>query len=239
MNRLPTRVAGTLACALILAAATATAADAQTAPPATLRVVHGIPGRDVAPNLDPQLPVDVLVNDSLCVLRNFTFRSVSPPFSLPAGSYSVKVSLANSVTPCGNTPVISQTVTLTAGEEAAAVAALSLNGNPVLDAFALDLSPVPAGQGRVIVAHAADAPPVAVSVDGKRAIRRLLPGTEAAALLPAGDYAVAVFPNGQATPVVGPLPFAVDSRVVSVAFAVGSAASGSITLVVATIPDVF
>ncbi len=179
------------------------------------------------------------MDGKLCILRNFTFRSVSNPFSLPPGSYDVRVSLANSVSPCGNAPVARTSLTLVAGEEAAVVAALSPLGKPVLDAFALDLSLLAEGQGRVIVAHAAAAPAVTVSVDGKRAIRGLAPGSEAAAVLPTGAYSVEVFPGGQATSVIGPVTVGVGNRTATLAFAAGSVASGSITLVVVSVPGVF
>jgi hypothetical protein len=237
MHTMPTRRLAAAAFTLAVAASPAMAQDAPA--PAIIRIVHGIPGRDVAPSLDPQLPVDVLVDNKLCILQGFTFGSVSQPFSLPAGSYNVKVSLADSVTPCGNPPVIRQDVTVSAGEEAAVVAALNGVGQPVAEAFAIDLSPIPASQGRVIVAHAADAPPVAVSVNGKVAIRGLDRGTEASAQLPAGTYTVAVYPNGTRTPVIGPLPLTVSKRTATLVFAVGSAGSGSITVVVDAIPEVF
>ena len=231
------RAAVVLACALGVIAPVSRLA-AQTAS-ATVRVVHGIPGRDVAATLDPQLPVDVKVNDSLCILQGFTFGSVSRPLTLPVGSYNVKVSLANPITPCGNAPVINQTVAVTAGEEAAVVAALSPAGAPVAYAFALDLSPIAKGSGRVIVAHAADASPVAVAVDGVRAIKDLAPGHAAVATLRAKTYEVTVFRAGKPNPLVGPLPLSVQDRTATLVFAVGSASSGSITLVAAPIPGVF
>lgn len=228
-----------LACALTTLLAAAPAFAQTTAAPAIVRVVHGIPGRDVAATLDPQLPVDVLVNNKLCVLQNFTFGTVSAPFSLPAGSYNIKVSLSNSVAPCSNAPVLDKTVPVTSGEEAAVVAALSPEGKPRLDAFALDFSTVAAGMARVIVAHAADAPAVAVAVNRRRAIKGLAPEHEAEAVLPAGTYTVTVFPAGKDTPVIGPLPLTLPDRAAVAAFAVGSATSGSITAITATIPSVF
>src|ERR1700752_4227985 len=74
---------------------------------AYLYIVHGIPGRDIADNLNPGYPVDVLIDGKDCLVRNLTFGNTSGPFTLPAGTYSFEVSEANTLEPCSNTPVIS------------------------------------------------------------------------------------------------------------------------------------
>ena len=49
---------------------------------ATVYVVHGINGKDLA--LPEALPVDVQVGDT-CALTDFQFRNIAGPISLPAG----------------------------------------------------------------------------------------------------------------------------------------------------------
>ncbi len=64
-------------------------AGAQT--DAYLYLVHAAPGRNVSATTNPALPVDVQVNNK-CVLKGVAFGDVAGPFTLPAGSYSLKVS---------------------------------------------------------------------------------------------------------------------------------------------------
>ncbi|MDY6834084.1 MAG: hypothetical protein SVY53_04710, partial [Chloroflexota bacterium] len=71
---------------------------------ANLYVIHGINGSDLS--LDPALPVDVLVNDSICLLEGLTFQEVVGPVALDPGTYNIKIGLANSDNPCSNDPVI-------------------------------------------------------------------------------------------------------------------------------------
>ena len=241
------RILKTFLTTLLLATGAAQAQPA--AAPATLVVVHGIPGRDVAAALDPRLPVDVQVNGSICLAQGLTFGTISGPYTVPAGTYQVAVSLANTVAPCSNTPVINANVKVAAGKEYAVVAALDPTGAPTAYPFALDFSTVGQGQGRVIVAHAADAP--AVNVDGvqqpshggagaKFRISNLNPGQiQSADFLPPGTYQVKVSPVGSKTPVVGPVALPVPNDGLDLIFAVGNASSGSITVLTAAIPNVF
>ena len=51
------------------------------------------------------------------------------------------------------TPLLAQNVTVPAGFEGSLIAHLGADGNPTLTAYADDLTPVPAGQTRVVVRH--------------------------------------------------------------------------------------
>jgi hypothetical protein len=99
------------------------------------------------------------------------------------------------------------------------------------------------------VAHAADAP--AVDVAGvlqaahgapgeKFKVSGLAPGqTDSVDFLIPGTFRITVSPSGSKKPVIGPLNLVVPNDGVGLVFAVGNAASGSITVLTATIPDVF
>jgi hypothetical protein len=63
-----TRVAMQLASLCFVLAAYGFAADN-----AYLYIVHGIPGRDIAENLNPGIPIDVLVNSESCLERGLAF----------------------------------------------------------------------------------------------------------------------------------------------------------------------
>jgi hypothetical protein len=72
-----------------------------------LYIVHGIPGREIADNLNPGLPIDILVSGD-CLVRGLTFGNTSGPFSFSAGAYDVQISLANSLAPCTNAPILTR-----------------------------------------------------------------------------------------------------------------------------------
>jgi hypothetical protein len=99
---------------------------------ANVRVAHGIPGQDLG--ADPALPVDVLVNDSICLLEGFTFGEFAGPVELAPGTYNIKISLA-STPACSNPPVIEADVPFDAGEDATVIAHLSEAGDPTASKF--------------------------------------------------------------------------------------------------------
>ncbi len=225
--------------AAMLAAVTASAAAAS---PASFLVVHGIPGRDVGAGIDPQLPVDVLVNGSLCLLKNFTFGQIAGPFDVPAGTYSIAISLANPISPCSNSAVISASVDLTAGAFGAVVAQLSTTGAPTAGVYPIDVSPVPAGQQRFVVAHAADAPTVlvhgvSISKTPQSFSFSLSEGANAEKLVTAqAKYQVSI---AAGKTVFEPLDVTGGNQGLFFVVAVGNAGSGSVTLLGKTIPSVF
>ena len=153
--------------AMTLAAATLTAVSAaRAAEPASLVVVHGIPGRDLGLTVDPLLPVDVLVNGSLCLLKNLTFGTIAGPYDVPAGTLNVKISLANVVAPCSNPPVINAHATVAPLQFASVVAQLSAAGAPTAGVFNVNVSTVGADTIRFVTAHAAAAPQLRVTLSG-------------------------------------------------------------------------
>jgi hypothetical protein len=224
--------------ALMFAAAlaAATPAAAATSGTASFLVVHGIPGRDVAETLDPSLPVDVQVNGSLCLLKGFTFGDIAGPYDVPTGTYTVSVSLANPISPCSGTPVITGSVTLTAGEFGAIVAQLSSSGAPTAGVYPIDVSAVAAGHERFIGVHAADAPAIALkykstlpTTGGEEFEIKLAPGAN-------GEHTTATreaFRLGVSTGKVflGPTIVSdVNDRSVTFSAIVGNAATGSVTI---------
>jgi hypothetical protein len=206
---------------------------------ATFLVVHGIPGRDVAETADPLLPVDVLVAGKYCLLSGFTYGSISGTFSVPPGTYSVAVSLANPLAPCSNAAVISGNVTLTAGEYGAVVAAISTSGAPTAEVFPIDVSPVAAGDTRFVVAHAADAPKVTVKAiaRGESASFDLQPGAVASPSVPQPSSVTLSARAGKT--VLGPVNVTgIQTQAVVFVAAVGVGSSGTATLLTKIIPSV-
>jgi len=209
-----------LAAALVMGLAGT--ASAQGAQDATVTVVHGVPG----------IPVDVYVNNKL-TLPNFQPETVSQPLSVPPGSYTIDIRKAGS--PATSTPIISGTATLTAGENASLVADLNTSGTPTLTAFQNDTSPIPQGEGRLIVRHVADAPAVDVLANGKVAISDLTYGNQQTVELPAGTISAAVAAHGTTTPVIGPANVTITAGTDTIVYAVGSLSAKSLGLVTQTI----
>src|SRR5271163_1338148 len=199
---LRTRVVLQLA-ALCLVLGLALDASAFAESTAYLYIVHGIPGRDVADNLNPGLPIDVLVSGD-CVIRGLTFDNTSGPLSLPAGTYSVQISLANSLAPCTSAALIDSSVTLGGGANVSAVAAIS-GGQPVLLTFTDNLSAVTPGNARFVFANSADSPALKATLtqlDVKNPQTFTVtssPGGQEALTIPYGTYQVQIFAVGSTT----------------------------------------
>jgi hypothetical protein len=202
---------------------------------ASVRVVHGIPGPDVGPGVDPALPVDVLVNDAVCLLSGFTFGSVAGPFTLPAGTYDVKVSLANTLDPCSNAAVIAAPVPVAAGENATIIAHLSATGSPTASKFVNDVTPSGSGFARVIAHHTAAAPAVDINVSSgfpssTATIPNAANGAQAAAEFRAGAINVGISPAGMRE-VLFVRTARIRSDLTYVAYAVGSLANGTFDVI--------
>lgn len=229
MKFAPIRLAAALAAALVFSAA----APAQDA--ASVRIVHGIPGLDVSPGVDPALPVDILVNDAICLQSGFVFGEIAGPYTLPAGTYDVKVSLANTLEPCSNAAVIAAPVPIEAGENATIIAHLTEDGMPTASKFVNDVTPSAAGTARVIAHHTAAAPAVDINVAfgfprNTATIPNASNGAQAAAELPVGSINVGFAPAGtRDTLFVRTVRLRGD--LTYVAYAVGSLANGTFDLI--------
>lgn len=231
MKKLFAAFVGALALLVLIPGAAATA-DNDTA---SVRVVHGIPGQDLG--LDPALPVDVLVNDELCALQGFTFGEIAGPLALPAGSYNVKISLADAGNPCGNAAVIEADVSFAGNEDASVVAHLTEDGMPTASKFTNDTSRTAPGKARLIAHHTAAAPTVDVWVArGMRGpaltVQDFSNGDQAAAQVRPGAWNVAIAPAGFSQPVFGPVSVELQPFTTYLVYAVGSVDTGSFTLLV-------
>ena len=236
--KLCTRVVLQLATLCCVLAAYGFAADT-----AYLYIVHGIPGRDVADNLNPGLPIDVLLNGVSCQPRGLTFGSTNGPLSFPTGTYEVQISEANTLAPCTNPPLVDSQVTLTSGASVSVVAAIS-GGQPTLLKFADNLSPVTPGNARFIFAHAADAPALQATLtqlnvkDAKKFIVTVSPGKQQAISIPDGMYMVQVVAVGSST-VLASEQIGVADQSATFTYAAGEATNNVLGLVSKTVQGVF
>jgi hypothetical protein len=222
---------------VLAAAGSALAADPTASSMANLIVVHGIPGSDVG--LPQSLPVDVLVNGATCLLKGFTFGTVAGPVAVPPGVYKIAVSLADSAAPCANKPIINATVNLGGGSLSAVVAALSATNAPTAEFFRLNGFPLPPGSLRFVDVNATDAPAaMKVVYPGVLEFQEDLKVGASATVqgnAPSGDYQVTVKAPTSKT-LYGPFTFTQPPQGLALLFAVGSAKTGSLTVLTQTLP---
>jgi len=222
----------------LLCAAMSTAAFASEN--AYMYLVHGIPGLDYSTTTDPQFPVDVLINDEVCYLHGFAVGSINGPLTLAAGTYDVKISEANTLAPCSNTPLVDSTITLKAGKNISAVFALSSSGTPTLETFTNSFGAVTANDSRVLFALAADSPAVQLILENTSTQKiytySVNPGSLLNVSLPAGNYTAEV--NESTTTLVPATNLTLTSQSVSMLFATGEASNNTVTLQTKTIKNV-
>jgi hypothetical protein len=129
---------------------------------AIVYVGHGIPGESLG--LPNELPVDVLVNDTICLLKGFEFGEFAGPVPLEPGTYNIKILLADEKNPCGGTVVIEANVPFEAGKNYTVFAHLTADGVPTASVFENDVSSAVAGYTRLTVRHTAAAPAVDIKL---------------------------------------------------------------------------
>jgi hypothetical protein len=219
----------------LLCAAWSTAALASS-----MYLVQGIAGRDYAAATDPAFPLDILVNDEVCYARGIAFGSIVGPLTFEPGTYNLKVSIANSLAPCSNSPLIDKSVTLDARRDVSVVFTLNADGTPTLLTFHNDLSPVNENWSRVLFALAANGPAEQVIFENtstkKLYVYSVNPGALLDVSLPAGTYTVEV---NQGTTTLVPSTFLdLSSQSVTLLYALGEASNDTVVLASRTIRDV-
>jgi hypothetical protein len=219
----------------LLCAALSTATFASS-----MYVVQGIAGRDYKTETDPAFPVDVLLNDEVCYVHGLAFGTVDGPLTFNAGSYNIKISIADSLAPCSNTPLIDTTVTIPAEKDILAVTTLDASGNPKLETFTNDFTPVAANMGRVFFTNPANSPAVQVILQNTTTQKLYTYAVKAGGLLdvnlPAGKYTVEV--NEGTSTLVPSTNLALYSQSETLLFAIGQASNNSVVLATRTIRDV-
>lgn len=226
-----------IAAALLAAAALAAPAGA-----ATLYVGHGIDGRDLKQPQD--LPVDIcLVNGPgslglsypVPLFKDVPFKAFAKvDLDLPAGEYSVEVQLASGGS-CSGTVAIASSFALGLGETATAFAHLDEFGNPTLTKFANDVRPNAPGTARLFARHAAAFGDVNVLARQNKRNQAYIPALENAeqegANLRPGGWMVSIFPAGSYHPAFS-APLTLAANVAYFAYAVGTPANGTFTVLV-------
>jgi hypothetical protein len=230
----------TLALALLCAALSTAMFASDDTSTASLYLIQGIAGRDYSATADPQFPVDILLNDELCNERSFGFATITGPLAFTPGTYDVKISVANTLAPCSNTPLIDTTISLGAGKDVAAVMALDSTGTPELLTFDESFSSVTENNARILFAQAANSPAVQVILENtttkKLYTYSVNPGALLDVNLPAGNYTVEV--NEGTTTLVSSTGLDLYSQSATMLFAIGQASNNTVDLEIKTVRNV-
>ncbi len=188
-------------------------ASAQSTDHARIHLIHGIPG----------VNVDVVVGGD-AVFENFAFADTQDLSSFAGQTLAgveVKAAGADDVL------IDAGDVALPAAGNFTVFAHLDADGNPALAVFENDVSTIEAGNGRLVVRHAAAAPAVDVKANGDVAFSNLANGAEASADLPAGTISAEVVPTGADEPVViGPADLPIAEGESLIVYATGSLDDG-------------
>lgn len=219
----------------LLCAAMSTASFASS-----MYIVQGIAGRNYAADTDPAFPVDVLLNDEVCYVHGLPFGNIQGPLTFFPGSYDVKVSIANTLAPCSNSPLIDTTVKIGAETDTSAVIALDSTGTPTLVTFTNNLTAVPANGSRLLFTQTVSSTTVQVTVENlstkKLSTYNVKPGALLDLNVPAGSYTVSVS-QGTTTLVESTAEF-LGSQSVTLFYAVGEASNQSVILETRIVRDV-
>lgn len=128
-------------------------------------------------------------------------------------------------------------VQLPEGENVTVVLHLKVDGSVGLASFANDVSPLPAGQSRLIVRHLAAAPPVDVLSAGKAVFENLANGGEVQADLPPGTVSASLVPAGTAGPaILGPADVTLEAGTAVIVYGLGSIEKNTMAVATESIP---
>jgi len=199
-----------------------------------LYIAHAASGRNISSTTNPEFPVDISV-DGYCLVKGESFGEIKGPLAGPAGDYGFVVSPANSALPCSNPAVYSVTVPLAAGSTSLGIITLDASSHIIGQLYGLDLSTVPAGSGRVVVANATQQSLSATLTNsgsgGGSASVSIAANSDEESYAPAGEYTGSVYLDGSTTPVIGPLNVAIASRDLYLYVLAGSATNESLQLI--------
>ena len=182
--------------------------------------------------------MDVSVDDA-CVLQSFEFGDIVGPLAIPDGVYDIQVRVAGEADPCSGPLAIDVVdLPLEGGESATIIAHLDTSGAPTASKYVNDVSEIARNEGRLTVAHTANAPAVDLTLADKRG-RLIANLTDVKNNAQGGPfdlrariYEAAIFPVGAEEPVFGPADLGIKPRHLTNVFAVGSVENGTFSLLI-------
>jgi hypothetical protein len=183
----------------------------------------------------PNFTADVYVNGKL-TLNGFEPETATDPLQLAPGDYHVDIRDVGA--PADSTPVLQGDLTLKAGQNLSIIAGLTLEGEPTLNVFANDVSPVRAGKARLVVRHVANAPPVDAMLDGKVKVQDVANGGEEETLVPPGKGTLQINASGDSSALVDPMDVGFREGTATIVYVIGSQPQSTLGLMAQSINDI-
>lgn len=183
-------------------------------------LVQGLVGTPVAAELDGRQ-----------VVASAQPKTIVGPLSVPAGPHVL-------VLRTGTSTITSARFTVVAGHSVDVVAHRAADAAQTarVVVFANDLSPVGPGKARLVVAHAAVAPPADIRVSGSVLFHDVASGESLSLLVPAKAYSVDVVASVGGATILAPVQLSVKAGTLTRVFAVGDPSNGTADAVVQVLP---
>jgi len=208
--------------------------SAQAQDSTSLYIAHAAPGRNVSAITDPALPVDISI-EGVCVVKGESFGDIVGPFSLPPETVSFRISTANALDPCTNSPIFSASVTFAAGTYVGGVSIDAAN-HVIGRTYLANLSPISATGTRALVVNATLTSLSATvtstpTTDGTGGQFAVPPESIKAAAPPQGSNFTSIYLAGTNTLEAGPVRIETETRNVYIYVLAGSATNHSVQLI--------
>ncbi|HVN10650.1 MAG TPA: DUF4397 domain-containing protein [Kineosporiaceae bacterium] len=190
------------------------------------------PGKAEVYLVDGLLGVPVaVVLDGREVVASAPPASVVGPMAIDAGPHVVTLQ-------AGGRTITGARFTVTSGQSIDLVAHRAADSGqvPRIVVFRNDLSPVGPSKARLVVAHAAVAPPADVRLGGTTLFHDVSSGEALSLLVPARSYSVDVVASAGSDTILGPVRLAVRAGTLTRVFAVGDPSNGTADVVVQVLP---
>ena len=204
---------------------------------AYLYIAHAAPGRSISSTTNPEYPVDISIGGH-CVAQGVSFAEIRGPFTQPAGSYAVNVTVADSTNPCGGPSSFSAGVALAAGSTSLGIIEVNSAQQVTGQIVPVNLGAVSAARARAIVVNTTTSSLTGVIYQGDGTLSPLsadVPaGTVSQINVVTGLWNLNFYPLGmsETSPAVeGPTEFEVVSRSVYLMVLIGSTADDTLQLV--------
>lgn len=189
--------------------------------PATVYVLQGVAGEKATVTVDGRT-----------VATDAATKAVVGPLSLTAGRHTVRLQT-------GSGPGVESSFTVTAGSSVDVLAHRFPDAQraPSFTVYRNDLSALPGGRTRLLLAHAAVVPPADIVVDGSVLVSNVANGESATKTVPAGSYSVSIVPTATEGPaVLGPTTLTVAAGTLTNVFAIGDPVAGTMDAIVQQLP---
>jgi hypothetical protein len=211
--------------ALVVVALTATVGLAQAhRASATVTVLHALPG----------FTADVYVNGEL-TLNGFEPQTATDPLELTPGDYLIEIRDVGAS--ADSAPSLEGTLTLKAGQNVSIIAGLTPAGEPKLNVFANDLSPVLAGEARLVVRHVAAESDLDAKLDGDVVISSIGNSAEGSTEVPEGESLLEITAAGEEQGLLEPTDIDLGEGTETIVYVIGSGEQDTLDLMVQVVAD--